>query len=165
MRLKCTCSSSYSYPHGQQYPGAGIYADGRTVSTDPERPIANNSLIVSGSDGLRLECVSNSSQSGVGMITGLDGNTFPFGNTGVWRVVNPFSRPGVLRLQTISTTTSLPAADQGIYTCIIPDSNDNFFIFNVGLYPSGFMGGLLHRVFTVIILNLSQLFAVFCMDI
>ena len=89
-------------------------------------------------DELLLNCASNSSQSGVGMITGLDGNTLPIGDTGVWRVFNPFSRPGVLRLQTRSTSL-VTAADQGIYTCTIPDSNDNQFTINVGLYPSGFM--------------------------
>ena len=126
--------------------GAGIFADTRTSSSDTERhPIANNSLIVSASDGLRLECISNSSQSGVGNITGLDGNTLPIDNTGVWRVVNPSSRPGVLRLQTKSSSL-LTATDQGIYTCTILDSNNNQFIINVGLYFSGFMGELCNHI-------------------
>ena len=118
------------------HPGAGIIGGGRTPFSESEyRPISNNGLLVSASDGLLLDCVSNSSQYGVGMITGLDGNTLPIGDTGVWRVVNPFSRPGVLRIHSTSITT----ADQGIYTCTIPDSNDNQFIFNFGLYSSGFM--------------------------
>ena len=133
--MLCTVLSimtCWNYNHA----GAGIFGGERT---DIERrPIANNGLIVSPSDGLLLDCASNSSQSGVGMITGLDGNTLPIGNTGVWSVSNPFSRPGVLRLQT-KTSSSLPAADQGIYTCTIPDSNDNQITINVGLYPSGFM--------------------------
>ena len=127
--------------------GAGIFAGRRTSSSDIERhPIANNGLIVSGSDGLRLECISNSSQSGVGMITGLDGNTLSIGYTGVWRVMHPFSRPGVVRLQTKSSL-SLPAADQGMYTCTIPDRNDNYIIINVGLYLNGFMGGFQINLF------------------
>ena len=121
------------------HPGAGIFGGRRTSSSESERrPIANNGLIVSGSDGLRLDCISNSSQSGVGMITGLDGNTLPIGITGVWRVLNASSRPGVLSLLTISPS-SLPAADKGIYTCIIPGNNGNQITINVGLYPSGFM--------------------------
>ena len=121
------------------HPGAGIFGGGRTSSSDTERrPIANNGLIMSASDGLLMDCVSNSSQSGVGMITGLDGNPLPTGIIGVWQVINPFVRPGVLRLQTISTS-SVTAADRGIYSCTIPDSNDNQFTINVGLYPSGFM--------------------------
>ena len=96
---------------------------------------------MSASVGLVMDCISNSSQSGVGMITGLDGNTLPIGDTGVWRVVNPFSRPGVLRLRTLFSS-SFTAADQGIYTCTIPDSNDNQFTIHIGLYPSGFVGEL-----------------------
>ena len=98
---------------------------------------------MSASDGLRLECVSNSSQSGVGMITGLDGNALPFDTmTGVLRLTNPFSRPGLLRLQTRTAPSSLPDTHQGIYTCTIPDSDDNQVVINVGLYPSGFNGEL-----------------------
>ena len=118
--------------------GAGIFAGRRTSSSETDsHPVANNGLIVSASDGLLLDFVSNSSQSGVGIITGLDGNTLPTGDSGVWNV--SFSGPGVIRLQTVF---SLTAADQGVYTCTIPDSNDNRLIFNVGLYSSGFMGEL-----------------------
>ena len=124
------------------HPGAGIFGGGRKSSSDIEhRPIPNNGLTVSASDGLLLNCASNSSQSGVGMITRQDGNTLPIGTTDVWRVSNPSQRPGVLRLETISTS-SITAAEQGIYTCTIPDNNDNQFTINVGLYRSGFMGDL-----------------------
>ena len=74
------------------------------------------------------------------MVTTRDGAMLSIGdNTGALRLGNPFRRPGVLRLQTragVSMTTS----DQGIYTCTIPDSNDNTFVFNVGLYPNDFSG-------------------------
>ena len=121
--------------------GAGVYAFPRTSSSDfKSRSIVNNSLIVSGSDGLRLECVSNSSQSGVGMITAYDEGTLPIGsNTGVWRLVNPFSRPGVLRLQTAGTSL-MTSSDEGIYTCTIPDSNGNQLAINFGLYALNFSG-------------------------
>ena len=115
---------------------------------------ANNGVIVGADNHLILECVSNSSQSGVGMITGLDGNTLPIGTTGVWGVSNPFSRPGVLRLETISSS-AITAADQGMYTCTIPDSNDNQITINVGLYPSGFMSECQ--------MNLSLFFSVYNM--
>ena len=90
---------------------------------------------MSASDRLILECVS--SQSEEGMITGRDGNTLPLGETGVWRLTNPFSRPGVFRLLT-RTGSSITAADQGIYTCTVNDSNDGQVVINIGLYPSGF---------------------------
>ena len=114
--------------------GAGIYSY-QAAPDFVDRPIANNGLIVSDSDGqLRLECVS--SQSELGVITGLDGNTFT-GNS-VWRVGHPYDRPGVRRLRT-NDNTSLTAADQGVYTCTVP-VNDNQIAINVGLYPTGFSG-------------------------
>ena len=58
-----------------------------------------------------LDCVSNSSQSGVGRITGLDGNVLPFGDNGFWRIFNALRRPGFIRLRIISSIT---AADQGV---------------------------------------------------
>ena len=95
---------------------------------------------MSASDGLMLECVS--SQSEEGMITGRDGNTIPLGETGVWRLTNPYNRPGVLRLLTHSTQSPITAADQGIYTSTLPDSNGSQIVINAGLYPSGFNGEL-----------------------
>ena len=94
-------------------------------------PIANNGLIVGGSNGFLFECISNSSQSPVGMITGLDQSTLT--------ADHPFNRPGVVRFQTKS---SLPLPPQGIYTCTIPDSNNNSNVINVGVYPTGFSGKL-----------------------
>ena len=76
------------------------------------------------------------------MITGCDGNTIPLGETGVWRLTNPFNRPGVLRLLTHSTQSPINATDQGIYTCTLPDSRDGQVDINVGIYPSGFNGEL-----------------------
>ena len=100
-----------------------------------DRAIANNGLIVSADNGLILECVSSQAEEGV--ITGHDGNTIPLGGNGVWRLTNPFGRPGVLRLLT-NTQPLLTAVDQGIYTCTVPDRNGGQVVINVGLYPSGF---------------------------
>ena len=99
-------------------------------------PIANNGLIVSDSNGqLTLECVS--SQSALGLFTGLDGNAF--NGSMALRVDHPYDRPGVHRLRT-NDGTPLTAADQGIYTCTIPFGNNNQTAINVGLYPTGFSG-------------------------
>ena len=121
--------------------GAGIYAVIAATQYD-DQPIANNGLIIalgSGNledgDSLRFECVSSSSQSGVGAITGRDGTALYSG--GIWRVINPFSRPGVLRVRANGVLT---AGDQGIYTCTIPDDSGNSIAINVGLYPSDFSG-------------------------
>ena len=93
---------------------------------------------MSASDDLILECVSSQSEEGV--ITGHNGNTIPLGITGVWRLSNPFSRPGV-RLQT-HIQSSITAAEQGIYTCTVPGGNGSQIVINVGFYPSGFIGEL-----------------------
>ena len=98
---------------------------------------------MSGIDGLILYCVSNSSQSGVGTITLSNGDNLNSGNNGIWKVQKPGSRPGIFGLQNrISSGTPmvLTHSDQGIYTCNIPDGDENDFIFNIGLYPSDFNG-------------------------
>ena len=118
------------------FTGAGIYA----ISSDaeiPSRPIGNNGVIVSSIDGLQLECISNSSQTGVGSITTPAG-TIRNQISSVWVVTNEFNRPGFLRLQTHQSSPPLPHTEQGIYTCTIPDSNGRNLSLNVGLYPHGF---------------------------
>ena len=79
-------------------------------------------------------CVSNSSQSDVGEITGLDGNTLTSGSG--WVVDNGANVPGFIR----ATNTAFTASDQGIYACTISDDNGNVMVFNVGLYSTTFSG-------------------------
>ena len=99
---------------------------------------------MSDSDGLRLYCVSNSSQSGVGTIITSNGDTLNIGyNEDLWRVKNPDNRPGFLHLHNkvlSGVPMLLSDSDQGIYTCTIPDDDGNDIILNVGLYPSDFNG-------------------------
>ena len=117
--------------------GAGIYA--LTIASS----IPNNGLVSSGSQ-LRLDCVSNSSQSGVeATITTSAGVTLPAPNEiDDWRLRYPFNRPGVVRFLRPGSSSSLPASDQGIYTCTIPDSTGQNIVLNVGLYPPDFSGEL-----------------------
>ena len=85
---------------------------------------------------LRMECVSNSSQSGVGNITTPSGLVLsPDNDTTIWRLNNPFNRFGVLRFRTLKCLTN---DDMGVYTCMIPNDNDNISLLNVGLYPHNF---------------------------
>ena len=131
--------------------GAGIYV--RVAATQyVDQPIANNGLIIArdiGSETLRFDCVSNSSQSGVGEVTGRDGTPLMDGaalaSGGIWRINNPFSRPGVLRVRANSVLT---AGDQGIFTCTIPDDSGNTIDINVGLYSTGFSGELVMTYYT-----------------
>ena len=90
---------------------------------------------------MSFDCVSNSSESRVGTITAPDG-TMPSSD-----VIHPYNRPGVVRFR-----PSITASNQGIYTCTIPDSNDNYISLNVGLYLPGFNGELTS---TVMVSNLS----------
>ena len=75
------------------------------------------------------------------MITGRDGsqlnNNDPLSGGGNWEVVNPSSRPGVLR---VWVNGRLSSGDQGVYSCTIPDFNGVLITINVGLYPNGYQG-------------------------
>ena len=121
------------------FTGAGIYAV--VAAPDSIGPIDNNGLIIAtnSSPSLLFECASNFSQSHVGVITGTDAselnNGDPLFRGGTWTVVNPFFRPGVLRIRANGV---LSPSDQGVYSCTIPDDNGAIFIINVGLYPSGY---------------------------
>ena len=57
--------------------------------------------------------------------------------SGVWRLQNPYYRPGVVHFQT-NHKSSIKVSDQGIYTCTIPDSSRKYRVINIGLYPYGF---------------------------
>ena len=120
--------------------GAGIYSSIASGGYD-NRAITNNGMIIVDSratsgDFLRFECVSNSSRTGVGEITGRDGNTLTTG--GIWTIrQSPGVRPGLIR---VGVRSEFTASDQGIYTCTIPDANSNNIAINFGLYPNGFNG-------------------------
>ena len=149
MYCTCTVSSSNDVYH---ISGAGIYAD-KAASQYVDRPIANNGLILSASNVIFLDFISNSSQLDVGMITLPDGRTQSNGdNIDIWKVSSPFNRPGTLRFETSSPFTS---THQGIYTATIPDSNNNMFTLNVGMYPSEFNGELLLAITCSTSLSLS----------
>ena len=103
-------------------------------------PIANNGLVVvNDSDVMQVDCLSNSSHSGVGTLIAPDEiRRTPDNITGSWAFVDPYYRPGVVRLQQHPSYSPEPFTDSRIFTFTIPDSNGNTFSFNVGLYPRGF---------------------------
>ena len=141
--MYCTCTVS-SCNAAYHISGAGIHPDKAAPQYD-DHPIANNGLILSAWSGISVNFISNSSQVGVGVVTLPDGDTRSSDGIKIdgWRVHAPYSRPGVLRIDIFSR---LPSTHQGIYTATIPDSNNNMFTFNVGLYPTGFNGELLPLV-------------------
>ena len=116
--------------------GAGVFQQIDNFHGFESRAIANNSLVVSDSGNFRVRCISNSSLSGVGSITMVNGSTLvPDTETDSLRIINTYSRPGVIKIESKSEQTS----EQGIYTCTIPDSIGNQIVFNFGLYSHGFM--------------------------
>ena len=118
--------------------GAGLYSSHAQPNFD-DRSIVNNGIIVAcdacGDITLEFYCISNSTQSDVGQITGKDGTILT--NNNVWHLDSPSFYCGAYRVQ---ARNALTADQQGIYTCTIPDSNNNTFEINVGLYPQGFSG-------------------------
>ena len=113
--------------------------DSRNFYNFESHPIANNSVIVSGSGGLRVQCISNSSQAGVGSITILNGSTLSYGLTDILKVGSPHNYPGFVRIANYYGSI-ITSEQQGVYSCTILDSNGNEFVFNFGLYPNGFTG-------------------------
>ena len=120
-------------------------------------PLANNGLVVNDSERLMIECVSNSSESGLGsVIVPNQSILLPPARTDYWRIISPFRRPGVLRILNIDYGSLVTYTEQGIYTCSIPDSNGNEFVFNFGLYPEGFMGKINTPINPLLTQSLSQ---------
>ena len=116
-----------------------MYVSKRTPRSEVEpRGVGNNSVIVSGRDGVRFECVSNSSRDGIGTITTPNGATLRAGGSTEQLKITS-ENPGVLTVET-KEAVSLSDREQGIYTCTMPDSSGTDIVLNVGVYPSGFNG-------------------------
>ena len=82
--------------------GAGLYEKRLSNNHTESRPIANNSVVVSGSEGVIVECISNSSLFGVGNITDLNGTILPCGDTDIWNINNSWNISGFVRIAKIS---------------------------------------------------------------
>ena len=116
-----------------------MYVSKRTPRSEVEpRRVGNNSVIVSGRDGVRFECVSNSSRDGIGTITSPSSATLRAGGSTEQLKITS-EKPGVLTVET-KEAVSLSDREQGIYTCTMPDSSGTDVVLNVGVYPSGFNG-------------------------
>ena len=102
--------------------------------------IANNGLIVSANNGVRLDCISNSSNSKVGefITPTMSMSHSPESNDPYVTLKYAHNRPGLIRL--LNKANTFPSGGKGIYTCNIPDSNENTISINVGIYPHGFIG-------------------------
>ena len=123
--------------------GAGIYVNTGDGSV-PTGVLSNNGIVIARdvTSGGRIEfqCRSGSMIAGVGQLVDLDGNTFNIGkNSDVFRVELIAGAPSSLRFRNrADTEIALTAADEGVYTCRIPDETGNDVDVNVGVYRNGF---------------------------
>ena len=116
-----------------------MYVSKRTPRSEVEpRGVGNNSVIVSGRDGVRFKCISNSSRDGIGTITTPNGATLRAGGSTEQLKITS-ENPGVLTVET-KEAVSLSDREQGIYICTMSDSSGTDIVLNVGVYPSEFNG-------------------------
>ena len=90
---------------------------------------------------IQFQCCSGSLVTGVGQLVDLDGNTFNIGDhAGVFSVTQLGSgQPGSLSIRNrAGTEDALTAADEGVYTCRIPDESETMVDVNIGVYMNGF---------------------------
>ena len=123
------------------FSGAGFYVTvGDTTGTLPK-----NSLVrADGRNHVRVICASGTlspsaenSQTIIGVddteITSVSGDSFTANED-----------PGFIRLD----TRNLMSDEQGVYTCRIPDEEDNLVEVNIGIYSNGFNSECLQQMHT-----------------
>ena len=128
----------YKYNHNIMimFIGAGIHV----FNGVPNGSFPNNSLVsvnaMHAQFRLRLFCRSDSMRESVGELIGLDGNLTDSQNNSFLDISHP--QPGELRVVNKTSSTVLPAGEQGVYTCCIPLQSGEIKEINIGIYPSGF---------------------------
>ena len=107
--------------------------------------LPNNGIVIarnSGGDRFNFQCRSGSLVTGVGQLVDLDENTFNIGNnSGVFIVeqTGTSGHPGsVLFRNRVGIENALTAADEGVYSCRIPDEGGSDVDVNIGVYGNGF---------------------------
>ena len=110
--------------------------DGRV----PTGVLPNNGVVitrdVTSGDLIRVQCRSGSTMTGVGQLVDLDGNTFNIGQTSsVFNVEQPKGGLGSVQFR---RAENLTAADEGVYSCRIPDETGSDVDVNIGVYQNGF---------------------------
>ena len=110
----------------------------------PTGVLPNNGLVIARTSGtsISFQCRSGSTMTGVGQLVVLDGNTFNTGqSTGVFSVAsigNPV-QPGSIQIHNrANNEPALTTADEGVYTCRIPDETGGDVDVNIGVYRNGF---------------------------
>ena len=103
----------------------------------PTGVLPNNGIVITQPNGkFLIQCRSGSLDTGVGQLVDLDGNTFNIGQTfGAFRVGTFGTQPGTVTLQNNGAPTT---ADNGVYSCRIPDESRAMVDVNIGVYRNGF---------------------------
>ena len=87
----------------------------------------------------QLLCLSGSMTARVGQWIGLNGTNITTTDNDPFdvRVGGSYS-PGSVEVQTPDTSSPLSSANEGVYTCVIPDESGETNYLYVGIYLSGF---------------------------
>ena len=105
----------------------------------PTGVLPNNGIVIAQSSGtIIFQCRSGSLDTGVGQLVDLDGNTFNIGQNNGVLSVGSIGNPAQAGSIIIRTMTGLTAADNGVYSCRIPDESGAMVDVNIGVYRNGF---------------------------
>ena len=113
--------------------GTGLYLKG--IGT-----VRNNSIIRMSASGRfnQLQCISGSTMVGVGQWIAPHGTNITNDDVDQFDVtVGGLDDPGFTSIE-LKSGASLGVDDEGIYTCIIPDHNDDLQHLFIGLYGRAF---------------------------
>ena len=141
------------------FTGAGIFVfegDGGPEVTGVQ---PNNGLVISNNPQsgrrFRFFCRSDNTTLGVGKLLGLDGNPITDGSN--FFGFEDSTIGGEFRIENfVGTHSALTASEQGVYTCRIPLKSGVLREINIGVYPNGFSGELLHLLTICIMRNLNS---------
>ena len=126
--------------------GAGIFVNTGDDSV-PVGVLPNNGIViaqdVTSRNRLSFQCRSGSTETDVGDIIGLDGNTLPIasfsgGVTTGGLNVRRASPATVFVRNRVANEPALTADEAGVYTCRIPDESGAMVDVNIGVYANGF---------------------------
>ena len=114
--------------------GAGLWGT--------SQPISNNSALIADSAGQigTIYCHSASEQPHIGRWISPAGNDITFTSTDAFNIgLHSGSFHSYTTLE-LSNGFSLLGANQGVYSCQIPDENGTQNTLHIGIYPHGYAG-------------------------
>lgn len=104
--------------------------------------LQNNSVVRASTTGRvgQLQCISGSQLANVGRWISPNGNNLSeLMNDSFITTIGGSSDPGYIAIE-LQSGLSLTAAEEGVYSCVIPDQDGIQQYLHVGIYLSGFSG-------------------------